>query len=313
VPVAVFLHVFYIAGVEVSTAAFPADDLAYGFDTVGEAMTFSTLHFENYLAAAREVAAACFDVEDPRHTTVRPFEAELMEIVEGRRIDMHAEIALFCTTGEIEQRVSLPRDGLYRLRVHAGADQAGEEAAKMAVSVDGRQLRTFEVAERRAATFELEVQLRGGVRRIALAFVNDFFDPKSEDRRRRDRNLRADWLEVVGPLDVLEVPECRAWLHDAVSAGDAAGSVRAVAEVLLPRVWRRPATENELAASRRLGLEVLAAGEPLEVALRAMLQASLCSPHFLFRFEDPEAGAGYRTVYYFMILIISRFPSHNKI
>ena len=52
-------------GVRVATTSFPADDLGYGFDSIGDAMTFSTLHLENHLAAARVVAERVFPAPDP--------------------------------------------------------------------------------------------------------------------------------------------------------------------------------------------------------------------------------------------------------
>ena len=71
--------------------------------------------------------------------------------------------------------------------------------------------------------------------------------------------------------------------------------LRAVARELLPRVWRRAATRDELARSERLGRAVLQDGGDRTDALRAMLQAALVSPHFLFRIEvggtDGRAGA----------------------
>ncbi|MCA8966598.1 MAG: DUF1587 domain-containing protein, partial [Planctomycetes bacterium] len=54
-------------GVTHDASGFPADDLGYGFDTVGDALTFSTLHLEKYLAAAGEVARAAVDDTDPEH------------------------------------------------------------------------------------------------------------------------------------------------------------------------------------------------------------------------------------------------------
>ncbi|MCA8953541.1 MAG: DUF1587 domain-containing protein, partial [Planctomycetes bacterium] len=108
-------------GVEVATAGFPADDLGYGFDTVGDAMTFSTLHLEKYLAAAGEVAALVFAGEDPEHPAVRRFEGEAMRVARGGGVDQDGDLAVLTTRALLEQTVELPRDGTYRLRIVAGA------------------------------------------------------------------------------------------------------------------------------------------------------------------------------------------------
>jgi len=273
-------------GVAVSTAGFPADDLGYGFDTIGDALTFSTLHLEQYLAAARAVADAVFDGEDPARPTVRRFEAESMQLVAGPGAGMTGEVANLYTRATLEQSLRLPRDGVYVLRVLAAADQAGDEPAQMLLQLDGRDLATIEVGERTMQSFELRTPLPGGAHRLALAFVNDYYDPKHEDPKRRDRNLRIDWLEVVGPTDAVEVPAARQWLQAPLHArGDDAARVRAVVRALLPRVYRRPATDAEIARSHRLGDAVLRGGGTLAEALRAVLQAALTSPHFLFRLE----------------------------
>ncbi|HEX5053151.1 MAG TPA: DUF1592 domain-containing protein [Planctomycetota bacterium] len=274
-------------GVRVSTAAFPADDLGYGFDSIGDALTFSTLHLEQYLAAAREVSLAVFDGEDPERPTVRRFEAEAMQLVDGPGAGLDGDIANLYTRATIEQRVRLPRDGTYRLRVLAGADQAGDEAARMALRFDDRDLETFVVENRQAKAFELTTTLPGGEHRFALAFLNDFYDPKNPDPARRDRNLHIDWLEVTGPLEPKLVPPAQQWLHDALPArGTDAARVRALVQQLLPAVWRRPATDAELGRVRRLASDALKRGEPLATALRLVLQAALASPNFLFRVES---------------------------
>lgn len=273
-------------GVVPDTAAFPIDDLGYGFDTIGDALSFSTLHLEKYLAAAGAVAATVFDGEDPAHPTVRRFEAKAMRLVDGPAGMLDGELASLYTRGTIEQALQLPRDGTYRLRFVAGADQAGDEVAKLVVQLDGRELDTFEVTERTLATFELTAPLLGGAHQLALSFPNDFYDPTNADPARRDRNLRIESCEVIGPLDVREVPAAQHWLRDAVATrGTDAVKVRAVVRALLPRVWRRAASDDEVARLVKLTEAARRDGERLDGALRLVLQAALASPHFLFRLE----------------------------
>jgi hypothetical protein len=278
-----------LLGVSVSTGAFPADDLGYGFDTIGDAMTFSTLHLENYLAAAGEVASQVFGDEDPLHPTVRRFEAEAMRIVQGSLILQDGDEAAFLSNGAIEQSVRLPRDGTYRLRVSASGDQGGDEPPKMLLRCDDRDLDTFDVTSRRAADFEISLPLSGGEHRFAIAFLNDFYEPKNPDPKRRDRNLHVDSCEVIGPLEPRVVPPQQDWLQRAIAAeGDDTTKITAIARVLLSQVWRRPVSVEELDRMSRLAESVRREGSSLDVALRVLLQAALASPNFLFRVE---AGA----------------------
>lgn len=278
--------------VTVDTSAFPAADLGYGFDTIGDALTFSTLHLEKYLAAARDVAMGVFDGEDPGRPAVRRVEAEAMQLVDGAGAGLDGDLANLYARATIEQVVRLPRDGVYRLVLFAGADQAGDEPAQMVVRLDGRDLDVFEVPNRRPREFALTAPLVGGDRRFGIAFVNDYYDPKHEDPARRDRNLKVDWLEVRGPLDPREVPPAQRWLHTALAGrGADATRLRALVRALLPRAYRRAVTDDEVVRLARVGDGALKAGEPLIVAARLVLQAALLSPHFLFRIEPAAPGA----------------------
>ena len=273
-------------GVSVSTAAFPSDDLGYGFDTIGDALTFSTLHLEKYLAAAREVALAVFDGEDPEQPTVRRFEAESMALASGSGARMAGDAANLYTNAVLEQVVRLPRDGVYRVRIMAGADQAGDEPAMMVVRLDGRDLTSFEVEQRRLGVFHLTAPLLGTELRFGLAFVNDFYDPQNADRARRDRNLYIDWLEIVGPCDARPENPAQRWLRAPLAtSGNDGPKLRAFVRTLLAATWRRPPTADEVACLHRLGDGVLREGLPMHAALRLVLQAALCSPNFLFRLE----------------------------
>ena len=279
-------------GVDVATNDFPVDDLGYGFDTIGDALTFSTLHLERYLAGAREVATAVFHGEDPATPTVRRVEAETMRVVGGGLVTQDGELAGLLSRASIATDVTLPRDGVYRLRVHAGGDQAGDEPVKMLVQLDGRDLATIDVAQRRVQAFELTAPLTGGARALQLTFLNDLYLPDHPDPARRDRNLRVDALEVVGPLEPRPAVPAQAWLTAALAGRqDAAASLDALVRAALPRVWRRPVAEAEASRLVAAGRQRLRDGEPLLAAQRFVLQAMLASPHFLFRIEPPGSGA----------------------
>ncbi|MBL8748917.1 MAG: DUF1592 domain-containing protein [Planctomycetes bacterium] len=277
------------------TEAFPADDLGYGFDTIGDATTFSTLHLEKYMDAARDTALAVFDGEDPARPAVRRVEAETMDLVDGPGAGMEGSVANLYTRATIEQAVHLPRDGTYRVVLRAGADQAGDEPAKMLLRLDGRDLETWDVATKRMDEFGLTAPLTGGEHRFAIAFVNDFYDPKNPDPSRRDRNLKVDWLEVRGPLDDRALPPARRAMQEALNGkGTDGAKLRGLVRAMLPWVHRRPVADDEVARYVQTGDAVLRRGQPLLAAARAVLQAALVSPHFLFRIEPvgSDRGAG---------------------
>ncbi|MCA8948981.1 MAG: DUF1592 domain-containing protein, partial [Planctomycetes bacterium] len=169
--------------------------------------------------------------------------------------------------------------------------QAGDEVAKMRVRWDDGDLEVLEVGSRELAEFELERTLTRGVHRLGVAFVNDYYDPKFPDPKRRDRNLYVDAVAVIGPLDVRPVPVAQRWVHDAVPSRGSDGSrLRAFAGALLPTLWRRPVAVSEARRHAAVGEAMLAAGEDFTAALRAVLQAALTSPNFLFRCENSTPG-----------------------
>ncbi len=274
-----------LLGVSIDVGHFPADDLGYGFDTIGDALSLSTLHLEHYLAAAGRVAALAIDDTDPARPAVRRIEAEAMTVARGQEVSRGGGLTLI-TTGRLEHAVQVPRDGDYRLRVLAGADQAGTEPARMRVLLGDRALATFDVAERRLREFVCDVRLTAGEQTLGVAFLNDHYEPQHPDPARRDRNLHVDWVELVGPTDVVPVPPARRWLAPAMAPdAPAAEVVRRFVRTLLPRLWRRPVDGDEIDRLAALGERQLQAGEPLAGALRVALQAALASPHFLFRIE----------------------------
>jgi len=265
-----------LLGVETPLAArFPADDLGYGFDSIGDALSFSTLHLEAYVAAAEDVGRRAVAAFGPVDAKGRRFEAEAMELADGPGVGQDGEVANFYTRATLRQVVELPRDGRYRLVLRAAADPAGDAPARMALQRDGVLLDEFEVPDRALRDFPLTTPLPGGRRTFTIAFVNDFYDPKNPDPQQRDRNLRVDWLEVHGPLDAPTPPPGAAWLPAALAQANGP----AFARELLLRAWRRPPTGPEVARLR---------GMPPDLAIAA----ALASPHFLFRAEPRGGGGG---------------------
>ncbi|MGK0432725.1 MAG: hypothetical protein ACJA0V_001867 [Planctomycetota bacterium] len=275
-----------LLGVAVDTSGFPADDLGYGFDSIGDALTFSTLHLEKYLAASREVARGVFHGEDPANPERRMFEAEAMRLVNDRGASMGGGGANLFTNATIEQAVEVPRDGVYQVRIVAGASQAGNEPAKMLPTLDGKRLKVIDVPNTRSKDFVVETTLTGGPHTVALSFINDYYDPKHEDSKRRDRNLRIVALEIVGPIDARPVPREQLWLQASLKGRTDLARLRSMIKTMLPALWRRPATARERDRFQSAGTARLQAGESLLAVQRFVLTAALTSPHFLFRLED---------------------------
>lgn len=263
---------------------FPSDDVGYGFDNIGDVLTLPPVLLERYVDAADRVVRAAIITPD----------------LDGAPVKRGAGGQL-ASVGEVALEFDATATADYLFRAQAGADQAGPDPARMTFRLDGKDQKTFDVTVTRNEPqwYELRVRLEQGKHRFAAAFINDYYMPDATDPKLKgDRNLFIDGLAVVGPIGVLpeHLPEAQRRIFTQRPAADAdLAQWQAVATVVLrpmvSRIFRRPVKEEEL---QRLTLLVGLAkeqGDSFERAIQLALQASLVSPHFLFRVES-EAALG---------------------
>jgi len=262
-----------LVGVDFKPAAdFPTDDVGNGFDNQGDVLSLPPLLMEKYLDAAEQITDKAI---------VADIDSLLAKRKDGDRLS---------TTGDVSRRFDF-KPGEYVLRAEVQADQAGPDLARIELRFDGKPLQQFEVQGHDVANvfqFVVDVE-QEGEKRFAVAFLNDFYDPKAEDPKHRDRNLAVNWLEVQGPKGAApDLPESHRRIVF-TSPRDGKPVRQAAEEVMTrfaTRAFRRPADPTEV--SRLAGLVEMAAnqGESFEQAVAYGVQAALVSPHFLFRVED---------------------------
>ena len=268
------------------TDDFPSDDVGYGFDNNGDVLTLPPILMEKYIAAAEAIAAkAIVDDNPPRPPTKNVKLDDSSGGVKAKRFDR-----MLMTNGEIAAEFDFPLDGPYIFRVRAYGQQAGADPAKMALKYDGKSIKEFAVKSTDVSlgTYEVKFDATKGKKRIAAAFLNDFFDEKNADPKNRDRNLSVRSFEIVGPLPVDNgrLPEShkRIVFKKPKNYADVE-ALRAILDRLATRAYRRPATAEDVTRLMRLVDLAKLDGERLEVGLRLAVQAVLVSPHFLFRVE----------------------------
>lgn len=282
-----------LLGVDIEPAKdFPSDDVGEGFDNIGDVLSLPPLLFEKYMNAAERIADEAIYIISPQRAP-RQTQERLETEGSARRGDRR--IYEMASTGAVWDEFDFRRDGEYLIRIQAGATQAGDEPAKMRVELDGQELKVFEVTASRQAmrSYEIQLKVEGGKRRLRAAFINDFYAPEAEDPTRRDRNLYVGPMEVVGPLDVRqdELPASHRQLVTA-RPGDKRSVLQAAQICLQPlveRAFRRPADAAEVERYAKLVEAVVREGESFERGLQIALTGVLVSPHFLFRVEqDPD-------------------------
>lgn len=280
-----------LVGVEIAAESeFPADDLGYGFDTVGEVLSVSPALIERYAAVAKRIAEEAVIDADPADAKPQRFEAEKLRIADGANVREGRFVGMFSSSAQ-SFRFTAPRDGEYVLRARAFGDQAGDEPARITWSVGGRVVGTNDVPGVRAKpdVVETRTKLTRGTHEITAAFANDYYRPEAPAGE-RDRNLILDWYEVEGPVDEREPPPShrRIFAADPGKGPDAARA-RAVLRPLASRAWRRPVADDELGRLVRLVTDATSKGRSFERGVRTALRAILVSPHFIYRVERAAA------------------------
>jgi mono/diheme cytochrome c family protein len=279
---------------------FPADDVGYGFDNIGDVLSLPPLLMERYLAAADKIAAKAIATPEQLKGLHEKLEAAKMETAPQKFPSQKGFRNLY-SNGEVFTHLSIPRDGEYSFRIRAYGDQAGKEPAKMAIRIDNRTLKEIDVPAESEdpQIYRCKVKLEAGTRRVAAAFTNDFIDKKAGNPRRRDRNLHVEWIEIEGPVggEATKLPPS----HDRImiarpkNKSEEEACARQILEDFATKAYRRPVNKYEVNRFVKLVIFAQQQGDSFERGIQLAVQAILTSPHFIYRVEidskpnDPDA------------------------
>ena len=128
---------------------FPADNVGYGFDNIGDVLSLDPLLVEKYLQAAEEITRPPSTPKAPpagrsSASTAGPSSAG------GER---HEDGRLLASNGELVIEHDFPEAGHYILMARAYGEQAGPIRSRMAFKIDGKTVEEVDVrAERDAGT-----------------------------------------------------------------------------------------------------------------------------------------------------------------
>jgi mono/diheme cytochrome c family protein len=269
---------------------FPSDDVGYGFDNIGDVLSLPPILMEKYLAAAETIAEAALGTNPHSRGLVKSWDARTLGSDAGG-VPYGDSALLLATSGEVSVQYTFPRTGDYVIHAFACGQQAGPEPVKMAVRIDGKDLKRFDVTARDgdAQEYQFRQKLKGGSRRLSVAFLNDYYDDKAKDPKQRDRNMIVEKIEVEGPLqgagEAAPSSRKRIIFREPKSPGEYASTAHDILERFATRAYRRPVTEGELAKLVKLVELVTQNGDKFERGIQLAVQAVLVSPQFLFRVE----------------------------
>ena len=204
---------------------FPPDDTGYGYDNIGDVLSLSPMLMEKYLRASRKIAADALNTDTASHADLE-FSGRRFYRSKGETRE-EGNLRWFNTNAETAIQVKAPAEGEYTLLLQVAATEAGNEPAKIALRIAGKEVSTYDVTTRWKAAegpwqvIRQTVHLKAGDNKVAVAFLNDHSDPQHADPAKRDRNVVLAGLSVKGPHHLLPPSGTRfvRWLLDNKPAG----------------------------------------------------------------------------------------------
>ncbi|MBV63085.1 MAG: hypothetical protein CMP45_01065 [Rickettsiales bacterium] len=273
---------------------FPPDDTGYGFDNIGDVLSLSPVLLEKYLKASDQITSAAIRTFDPPEKIYKYEGADLI----GGQPKLDGRI--LGGNGSVKVKHNFLSPGKYSIKISAGADQAGDEPAKMSIIIDGKKIKTFDVKNLPKDTKLYEVILflddtKDVTKTIDASFINDFYDLRIKDPKRRDRNLFVNSFEIEGPLG--REPDPIPKFHQKVfgelniNSDNRIQHAKSILWKFTNRAYRRKVPETEI--DRLLKFVQIGIDEggkyAFEKGIKLACQAVLTSPFFLFRGEiQPE-------------------------
>ncbi len=242
---------------------FSADDHAYGFDNIADALSLPPLQAELYASAADKLVS---ELVGRRPYLV--FQAEDLRPATGHRF---RESAWRFWEGSISVQVPVTAPGRYRITAQLSSEH-GPVDARLAF---GTHQLDFSVSSPAFEPHSIQATFDAkGEHTLSLSIRNPpqttAFLPA----------LRLDWLRVEGPL-VAALPSSVA-LFDCTSGIPCAEKI---VREFASRAFRRPLDSGELERLMNLVKPALDDGAPFDEAVANAFEATLVSPHFLFRIE----------------------------
>ena len=295
----------------------PEDSTSHGFDNIGEALNVSSVLMERYLEAA-DVAldAAIVTGLSPETKSKRYFYLDQKRVNKHKSYKQLDDAVVFFSNPYSPTEISqfqARTPGQYRVRVSAYAHQSDSPVAFRVYGEDARgsYLGGYFDAGQKPTVVELTMRLafRKTIKVVPygtrIAKWNDAANEKGP-------GLAAQWVEIEGPLyeqwppesqhrvfgdlpiEVINTAEMKqnrrlTPLREVVSSNQEVDA-RAILERLLPKMFRRSVSDEELKPYFDSVRSQLDAGTTFHNAVRFGLKTALCSPEFLYLQEQPGSG-----------------------
>ncbi len=260
---------------------FPADESGgAGFDTNGETLFLPPMMLERYMESARTIAERVV-ITPPVNRLLLSHELEPLTPAPPANAKPRRVLE---PLQEVSTTATIYAEGPYNLRVNFERPPLAPFTVE--VLVDGNPIGKLNYQRDSAggATVRVQVaELTRGQHKISI----------------RNGEQRTDFYGLTIEQKVAPPSAERRALHYrllGLEAGETPVHPRRAAERLftrlLPRAYRQPLEEAELARILALYDRSAQRGDPFEESIKLALKAVLVSPKFLFRVENPSQQAG---------------------
>ena len=275
-----------LVGVDFKPAEdFPADDVGYGFDNIGDVLSVSPLLLEKYLAATESILDQAIVVTRPP--------SPVKAAIGARRLP--ATIA----TGEIGGLATF-EEGDYVFRAKLGLKPPARGTLRAMLRIDGKDVKEFGVkpvpGSDPPASFETTLRMKATTQRVTIALLR----PASASSPSADAPaLLVQSLEAEGPFN--PAPPKYPEVHTRLLAHQPGLAPRDAAKEIITRfatkAFRRPLRAGEVEKPLAFFDAAQQRGEQFELGIKAALYRVLMSPDFLFRIEMDPPDAKPDTTY----------------
>jgi mono/diheme cytochrome c family protein len=293
------------------TLLLPADNSASGFDNIADLLYISPVIMERYLDSATKISRLA--VGDPQMPLMVNIHQTPLEQPQDSRVD---ELP-FGTRGGVAIHSYFPMDAEYDFQVDTAG--AAREAHQLEITVDGERKQVIQLGSagggrggrgggggRGAAGGppQYRIAIKAGPHLVGVTFVQktEALDEATLHPRQRTRGTQPAIAAVTirGPYNSTgpgETPSReRIFTCHPKDAAAEAPCAKQILSTLLRRAYRRPVTDQDLAALLPF-YEQGRAERNFDLGIQTAIERLLVSPQFLYRIERDPAGAAPGSVY----------------
>ncbi len=289
--------------------SFPDDAVEHGFDNIGSGLVLSASQLQGYLKIADVILDKAIVTGDQPKTIKLAFKLVEPGTPRGKPdpksgrlrpylTEYNGDDVIISRSGipQIYRRFRAPAEGKYRIRITAYAIRNGGERLRLEVHHGNTWIRSLvptldgqiEVANETPRTFEFTGFLKKSQSfSLRPPDLTNYVQP-ARIAAHDGPGIVVRNVEIDGPLiDVWPPPSHRVIFSDKIKDSFSDEEVAEILRRFASRAFRRPVPTPESNAYLMLYQQARLDGDNCLTALQHSLKAVLCSPYFLYMYEEP--------------------------